>query len=40
MRYEDARGNDPERDYYLRSVWVTLHDAPDTVTREHHYHAI
>ena len=40
MRYEDARGNDPERDYYLRAVWVTLHDAPDTVTREHHYHTI
>ena len=38
MRYEDARGNDPERDFYTREVWVTLHDAPDTVTREHHYH--
>lgn len=22
MRYEDARGNDPERDYYTRGVWV------------------
>jgi hypothetical protein len=40
MRYEDARGNDPERDYDTREVWVTLHDAPDTVTRQVHYHAI
>lgn len=39
MRYEDARDNDPERDYYLREVWVAIHDAPDTVTRERHYHA-
>lgn len=25
---------------YLREVWVTLHDAPDTVTRTVHYHSI
>jgi len=24
MRYEDARGNDPERDFYLRKVWVQI----------------
>ena len=40
MKYEDARGNDRERDYYTREVWVTLHEAPDTVTRERHYHAV
>jgi len=39
QRYEDARGNDPD-DYYLREVWVTVPDAPDTVTRERHYHAV
>lgn len=22
--YDDARGNDPERDYYIREVWVSL----------------
>ena len=26
MRYEDARGNDPERDFYVREVWVQLAD--------------
>ncbi len=36
MRYEDARTNKPE-DYYLREVWVTLYEKPDTVTREKHY---
>ena len=25
---------------YLRHVWVTLHDGPDTVTRERHYHEL
>lgn len=25
MRYEDARGNDPEKDFYTRSVWVHLY---------------
>lgn len=39
MRYEDARPGDPDPTY-LREVWVTLHDAPDTVTRERHYHTI
>ncbi len=33
-KYEDTD------ETYLREVWVTLHDAPDTVTREHHYHAL
>lgn len=33
-KYEDTG------ETYLREVWVTLHDAPDTVTREHHYHRI
>lgn len=23
---------------FLRETWVTVHDAPDTVTRTHHYH--
>ena len=36
MRYEDARGHEPT-DYYIREVWVRLHTAPDTVTREPHY---
>jgi hypothetical protein len=37
MKYEDARGNDQERDYYVREVWVQLadtvvhHPATDTV---------
>lgn len=34
MRYEDANK------YYIREVWVSLHDAPDTVTREAHYHEL
>lgn len=34
MEYEDTH------ETYLREVWVTLHDADDTVTREHHYHAL
>ncbi len=33
QEYEDAD------ETYLREVWVTVHDAPDTVTRERHYHA-
>lgn len=33
-RYEDTG------DTYLREVWVTVHDAPETVTREHHYHEV
>lgn len=24
MKYEDARGNDPDRDYYTREVWVEI----------------
>lgn len=43
LRYEDARrdwnGRYSEKDYYIREVWVTVHDAPDTVTREPHFHA-
>lgn len=31
-RYEDT--NEP----YLREVWVMVHDAPPTVTREYHPH--
>ena len=34
QQYEDCK------DTYLREVWVTVHDAPDTVTRTSHYHAI
>ena len=34
QRYEDT--GEP----YVRQVWVTVHDAPETVTRERHYHAI
>ena len=33
-KYEDTG------EVYLREVWVTLHDEPDTVTRTHHYHEI
>lgn len=33
-RYEDT--GEP----FLRETWVTLHDAPDTVARTHHYHYI
>lgn len=36
MRYEDARSRRPE-DYYILEVWVTLHEAPDTVVRTPHY---
>lgn len=25
MKYSDARGNDPKRDFYMREVWVTIH---------------
>lgn len=35
------QGNDKYSDTheaYLREVWVTLHDAPDTVVRTAHYH--
>jgi hypothetical protein len=39
--YEDARSDWPDdRRYYIREVWVVLHDAPDTVTRRRHYHFI
>lgn len=24
MRYDDARGNNADRDFYIREVWVTL----------------
>ncbi len=37
MRYEDARTNRAD-DYYVQEVWVTLLNAPDTVTRTEHYH--
>lgn len=37
MTYEGAR--DP-RETYTREVWVTLHDAPDTVERTTHYHTL
>lgn len=37
MKYEDATGNKPT-DYYLREVWVTVHDKPPTKTVEYHYH--
>lgn len=37
QQYEDARDN-RESAFYLREVWVTLHDAPDTVTTESHFH--
>lgn len=30
-KYEDTR------ETYLRHVWVTIHEAPDTVTRTPHY---
>lgn len=37
MRYEDARGNDPERDFYTREVWITLYDRFERkVEREYH----
>lgn len=43
VMYDDARPRDgrygPDA-YYLREVWVTVHDAPDTVTRTPHYHYI
>jgi hypothetical protein len=39
MRYEDARGNDRERDYYTREVWVTLYDRFERKT-ERDYHAL
>jgi hypothetical protein len=34
VKYEDVN------ETYLREVWVTVFDKPDTVTRERHYHAI
>ncbi len=41
MRYEDARGHDPDRDYYKRTVWVTLYDRFERrETLEADYHAI
>lgn len=33
-KYEDIN------ETYLREVWVTLHDEPDTVRRTSHYHAL
>ena len=33
-KYEDSD------ETYLREVWVTVHDAPDTIKRERHYHKI
>lgn len=32
VKYEDGDGS------YLRETWVSVHDKPDTVTRERHYH--
>jgi len=30
MKYDDARGNDPDRDFYIREVWVSLaHDVEE-----------
>lgn len=29
MKYEDARGNDRERDYYTREVWVEVREVKD-----------
>lgn len=37
QKYEDARDNRPSS-YYLREVWVTVLDGPDTVTRTQHPH--
>lgn len=34
VRYEDCD------ETYLREVWVTLHERPDTVTRTAHWHAL
>lgn len=31
VKYDDSR------DTYLREVWVSVHTAPDTVTREQHF---
>lgn len=33
-QYQDADES------YLKETWVTVHDAPPTVTREHHYHEL
>jgi hypothetical protein len=38
MQYEDARGNDTERDYYIREVWVTVYTAPPTKSIKYHYY--
>jgi hypothetical protein len=39
LEYEDARESwSADRRFYIREVWVTLHDAVDTVTHTHHYH--
>lgn len=41
VKYDDAKSDWPrEKRTYLREVWVTLHDAPDTVGRTAHFHAI
>lgn len=34
MQYEDSH------EEYVREVWVKLHDAPITVTKEPHYHVL
>jgi hypothetical protein len=36
--FQKRRQYDDCKDSYLAETWVTLYDAPDTVTREHHYH--
>lgn len=33
-KYEDSN------DTYLHETWITLHDAPDTITRTPHFHVI
>lgn len=43
MRYEDAHrdgnGRYSEKAHYIREVWVTVLDAPDTGTHKLHFHA-
>lgn len=39
MGYQDVRPTDLVK-FYIQEVWVTLHDAPDTVVRTTHYHEL
>lgn len=34
-RYEDARGNNPERDFYVREVWVEVQEVLDSADVEY-----